>query len=338
MLSFLPPAAAVESDGHSIDLVAVGPDGGLRHSRFAGGVWSTPAALNALTLLPPTLATHPSGGVELAVVGLDHQVYHAHFSGSQWGQFEPTAVLTDAAPALAVGPDGVIHLAATGPDGRILHSRFQGGAWTAAVPTGTQSDLSPAMVVNAGANTVELLARGPDRSVQHLQFAGGKWATPVSLGITTDSRPALVADGKGGLDAAVTATDGRVYVSHFAGAAAPTTTTPPTAGGPAPPSFSHDILRIFTNNGAKTCAQAGCHSGSRPAGSQNLEKANAYASIVNVASSEQPKLKRVLPGDAANSYLFQKVAAGLMPRTGGKLTAADIDLIRQWINAGAPNN
>src|SRR5207302_3794555 len=110
------------------------------------------------------------------------------------------------------------------------------------------------------------------------------------------------------------------------------------AGTPPPPSFSRDILRIFTNNSARTCAQPGCHSGSRPAGNQNLEKGSAYANIVNVASSEQPKLKRVLPGDAANSYLFQKVAAGLMPRTGGPLTAADIDLIRQWINAGAANN
>jgi len=148
---------------------------------------------------------------------------------------------------------------------------------------------------------------------------------PISLGMTTDLRPALTADGDTGLDAAVTATDGRVYISHFA-------VTPP------PPSFSRDILRIFDTNGAKTCAQSNCHSGSRPAGGQNLEKDKAYANIVNVASSEKPALKRVMPGDAANSYLFQKVSSGLMPRAGGPLTGADIDLIRRWINAGAPNN
>jgi len=70
----------------------------------------------------------------------------------------------------------------------------------------------------------------------------------------------------------------------------------------------------------------------------NLEQANASASIVNVGSSEQAKLKRVLPGDANNSYLFQKVLSGRMPLAGGPLTAGDIDLIRQWINAGAPDN
>src|SRR5262249_28032450 len=161
--------------------------------------------------------------------------------------------------------------------------RSAAGAWTAAVPTGVLSGLSPAMVFNVGANTVELLARGIDRSLQHARFVTGAWTAPVSLGITTDSRPALVADGKGGVHAAVTAGEGRVYVSHFAASAPSATNTPPAAGGPAPPSFSRDILRIFTNNGAKTCAQSGCHTGSRPAGNQNLEKDKAYANIVNVA-------------------------------------------------------
>ena len=41
--------------------------------------------------------------------------------------------------------------------------------------------------------------------------------------------------------------------------------------------FSQDVLRVFTNNGAKTCAQAGCHSGANPQAGQNLEAANAYA-------------------------------------------------------------
>jgi hypothetical protein len=70
----------------------------------------------------------------------------------------------------------------------------------------------------------------------------------------------------------------------------------------------------------------------------------AYGNIVNVASTERPNLERILPGDAANSYLFQKVtgAAGIagsrMPKGGSPLPPADIELLRQWINAGAPNN
>jgi hypothetical protein len=109
-------------------------------------------------------------------------------------------------------------------------------------------------------------------------------------------------------------------------------------------SFSRDILRIFTNNGAQTCAQVGCHSGPSPQQGQNLEAASAYANIVNVPSSEMPSLKRVMPGDASNSYLFMKITGvpgifgSQMPLAGGPLSTADIDLIRQWINAGAPNN
>jgi hypothetical protein len=132
------------------------------------------------------------------------------------------------------------------------------------------------------------------------------------------------------------------------GTTTPPVVTPPPTGGTTPPaptvSFSTDILRIFTNNSAKTCAQVGCHSGANPTGGQNLEAGRAYASIVNVLSLERPDLKRVMPGDATNSYLFQKVtgASGIvgssMPLAGGPLSAADIDLLRQWINGGAPNN
>jgi hypothetical protein len=46
----------------------------------------------------------------------------------------------------------------------------------------------------------------------------------------------------------------------------------------------------------------------------------------------------VAPGDADDSYLYQMVASGRMPETGGSLTSADIALIRQWINDGALNN
>jgi hypothetical protein len=336
LASLMPPAAALESDGSALELVAVGPDGVLRHSRFTGGAWSNPTLLTAVSFIPPTLAANPKGGVDLAVVGFDRQVYHTHFDGRQWAPYEPTGVFTDMAPAVAVGADGVVHLAATGLDQRIVHGRLVNQAWTAPAPTGVQSDLSPVIAVEPESGVVDLLARGVDRTLQHTRFLSNAWTAPVSLRITTDLRPALTAERTGGVAAAVTATDGRVYVSHFAGTTAsdPSPTPAPTT----PPSFARDILRIFTNNGVKTCAQAGCHSGTHPQAGQNLDKDHAYTSIVNVTSSEQPKLKRVLPGDAANSYLYQKVAAGLMPRTGGPLTPADIDLIRQWINAGAPNN
>jgi len=108
--------------------------------------------------------------------------------------------------------------------------------------------------------------------------------------------------------------------------------------------FSQDVLRVFTNNGAKTCAQAGCHSGANAQQGQNLEAANAYANIVNVPSTEKPSVLRVKPGDGDNSYLYQKItgASGIvgsqMPLAGGALAPADVDKIELWIDQGAPNN
>jgi hypothetical protein len=338
-MSFLPPAAALNSAGSTLELITVGIDGGVRHSRFLGGAWSSPTLLNAITFLPPTVVANPAGGLELAIVGLDRQVYHASFTGSQWSAFRPTGVQTELAPALAVSADGLVHLAATGLDRRVAHTRFVNNAWTAPLPTGIESDLSPALVFSSGGHSLELLARGVDRTVQHGRYLAGTWVTPVSLGITTDARPALVAAAGSALDAAVTGTDARVYAGHFAGV----TPSPPAGSNPAATvSFARDILRILNNNGSQTCTE--CHSGPFATGGLHLEASQAYDNIVNVASNEQPDVKRVLPGDAGNSYLFQKVtgaatiSGGRMPLGREPLSAGDIELIRQWINAGAPNN
>jgi hypothetical protein len=54
-------------------------------------------------------------------------------------------------------------------------------------------------------------------------------------------------------------------------------------------------------------------------------------------------LYRVTPNDTANSYLIQKLegtqAVGVrMPQGGLFLNQATIDMVKDWINAGAPNN
>jgi hypothetical protein len=323
--SFLPPAAAINSTGNTLEVVTVDMTGGLQHSRFAGNAWTDPSPLDAVTFLPPTLASNPAGGVELAVIGPDRQVYHARFAGSQWSDFRATGVFTDMAPALTVTPDGVVHLAATGLDRNVVHSRFVNNAWTAPVPTGIQSALSPVLGFNAGGNALELLARGLDRVVQHGRFVGGAWAAPVPLGITTDVRPALAVAAT--VDAAVVGTDGRVYASRFTAA-----TTP----APAAVSFSKDITtRIFRNYGCN-----GCHGGS---GGLTLG-AQAFNNIVNKPSVGRPNFVRIKPGDPTNSYLLMKILAdsritgARMPLGGAAVKAADVELLRQWIAAGAPNN
>ena len=53
-------------------------------------------------------------------------------------------------------------------------------------------------------------------------------------------------------------------------------------------------------------------------------------------------VKAVIAGDPGNSLLVQKLLGtqtegGVMP-PGGKLTDAEIQIIVDWINAGAPDN
>ncbi len=62
--------------------------------------------------------------------------------------------------------------------------------------------------------------------------------------------------------------------------------------------------------------------------------------LVNAASIEVPSLERVLPGNADQSYLIQKLegqraVGGQMPLGQPPLPQATIDIIRQWITDGA---
>jgi Planctomycete cytochrome C len=46
----------------------------------------------------------------------------------------------------------------------------------------------------------------------------------------------------------------------------------------------------------------------------------------------------ITPGNAKDSFLVKQIVDGEMPKRGPKLTAEQIQLITDWINAGAPNN
>ena len=95
-----------------------------------------------------------------------------------------------------------------------------------------------------------------------------------------------------------------------------------------------------------TPACASCHTdaGRTPAGGLNLRAGASYASLVGVASSAKPGAIRVIVGNPSGSYLVQKLEGaadivGLrMPRNPPFLTDAQVSLIRQWIQNGAPNS
>jgi len=175
-----------------------------------------------------------------------------------------------------------------------------------------------------GVTTVEFFANGTTS-------IGTANASPFSVQWNTTT----IADGSVPLTATATDADGNVATS--------TAVTVTVANHAAATTLSQVQAAVFT----PICS--GCHNGSQPTsgalpGSQNLTTGNSFANLVNVASHEQPALLRVKPGDAANSYLIQKLdgAAGIsgsrMPLGGPFLDQATIDQIKSWIAAGATNN
>jgi hypothetical protein len=111
-------------------------------------------------------------------------------------------------------------------------------------------------------------------------------------------------------------------------------------GVPEGPTLTSLQSSIFTPR----CAIDGCHAGSEPQQGMDLSAGKSYAHLVRVASTELPTYQRVAPKVSADSYIVMKlsgdprIAGERMPFGGPYLTLAEIDAIRQWIDAGAPND
>ena len=104
-----------------------------------------------------------------------------------------------------------------------------------------------------------------------------------------------------------------------------------------------------------TCATVGCHaSASDAAFNQHglvLGKGKSFEALFNISpkniTAKDAGLKRILPFDAENSLLYQKLLfetthasnknfGSTMPLGKDMLFKGQIEFIRQWINAGAP--
>ena len=108
--------------------------------------------------------------------------------------------------------------------------------------------------------------------------------------------------------------------------------------GEGPPPGDDDFTVIQDTIFTPVCTV--CHSGAQAPQGLRLDEGNSYAMLVDVPSVEVPELRRIAPGDPGNSYLVQKIegraAVGdQMPLGGPSLDQEQIDLIRQWIAAGA---
>jgi hypothetical protein len=103
--------------------------------------------------------------------------------------------------------------------------------------------------------------------------------------------------------------------------------------------FTRVQSEIFT----PSCALGGCHDAAGQQQGLVLSAGSAYAMTVGSRSTELPSLDRVAPGAPDASYLYRKVAGvsitgERMPYGGPYLADAQMNLIRNWILRGAPND
>lgn len=98
-----------------------------------------------------------------------------------------------------------------------------------------------------------------------------------------------------------------------------------TASSHSDVSYANDVRPLLESR----CGT--CHMGKVVSAGLNMK---TYPSLMT--GSENGAV--ILPGDARGSLLIKKVTSGQMPKRGPKLTPAQIQLITDWINAGALDN
>lgn len=145
----------------------------------------------------------------------------------------------------------------------------------------------------------------------------------------------------GRLQAELTPAFGNLFAQAAAGGAGQDTGPASGAGG-GTISFSEEVLPIL----ADRCAY--CH---EPGGrayksgiALDLSDEKAYVSLLDGHSGEDDGLSFVVPGDPDASYLLEKISQDTpahgkrMPLKDDPLSDDEIELIRQWIAAGAKND
>src|ERR1700730_4261194 len=87
--------------------------------------------------------------------------------------------------------------------------------------------------------------------------------------------------------------------------------------------FEKQILPIFEARCAK------CHSGASPQAGLDIRTPTGLLSGGNTGPA-------IVSGSAEKSLLYQRVRTGQMPLGGPPLSGAELKLIRNWIELGAP--
>lgn len=110
-----------------------------------------------------------------------------------------------------------------------------------------------------------------------------------------------------------------------------------------PPNPAATFTRVQSEIFTPTCAVIACHAVLGTQENLVLTPERSYSEIVGRPSVQMSSLPRVQPGSPDMSYLYRKITgAGItgdrMPQGGPFLNAAQIQLVRDWIRRGAPND
>jgi len=109
------------------------------------------------------------------------------------------------------------------------------------------------------------------------------------------------------------------------GQSAANPTAPSAGSSPAAVSFSKDVEPIFQSR----CVS--CHGGAHTQRGLDL---TTYASVM-AGSVNGPV---VVAGNPDTSLLMQMILQGKMPKSGPKLQPNQVQILTEWVQAGAPNN
>jgi hypothetical protein len=113
--------------------------------------------------------------------------------------------------------------------------------------------------------------------------------------------------------------------------------TPPPPGAPFEPTLASIQANVFSVD----CAVSGCHGGAGAQQGLRLDPGFSAGNLICVHSSQDPALIRVIPGDPDASLIIRKLegtqsVGDQMPQGGPYLPQSTIDVIRLWIQNGAP--
>ena len=111
------------------------------------------------------------------------------------------------------------------------------------------------------------------------------------------------------------------------------------AQGGGTPSFGELVGVLEAND----CIR--CHRGSNPGGRLDLSPSSAWQNLVNQRSAQARSMYLVAPGNANESYFYLKLTGRHIQRGGrgvrmplgrGPMSDADLSVVRDWIEGGAP--